>query len=152
MRTEGKKDSLAESRLLAPAPIDEILLIHVDGAISAGFPSPADDYLETQIDLKRELIKNPDATFVVRVQGHSMSGDGIDDGDVLIVDRSLSPQNGVVAVCYLNNAFTVKRLELRSGCIRLLAANPDYAYAAIEVQENDELTIWGVVTFVIKKP
>ncbi len=150
MRTEGKKDSLAESRLLAPAPIDEILLIHVDGAISAGFPSPADDYLETQIDLKRELIKNPDATFVVRVQGHSMSGDGIDDGDVLIVDRSLRPQNGAVAVCYLNNAFTVKRLELRAGRIRLLAANP--AYAAIEVQENDELTIWGVVTFVIKKP
>jgi DNA polymerase V len=150
MRTEGKNDSLAASRLFDPVPTDEILIIHVDGAICAGFPSPADDYLETQIDLKKELVKNPDATFVVRVQGDSMSGDGIDDGDVLIIDRSIKPRHGAVAVCYLNNAFTVKRLEKRGGKIRLLPANPDFA--PIEVQEGDELVIWGVVTYVIKKP
>jgi DNA polymerase V len=150
MKTERKKDSLAEGRLFALAQTNEILIIHVDGSVCAGFPSPADDYLETRIDLRKELIKNPDATFVVRVQGDSMAGDGIDDGDVLIIDRSVKPGNGAVAVCYLNNAFTVKRLEMRGGRIRLLAANP--AYPPIEIQENDELTIWGVVTYVIKKP
>jgi DNA polymerase V len=150
MGTERKKDSFAEDRLFTLAPSDETLVIHVEGSVCAGFPSPADDYFETRIDLKRELIKNPDATFVLRVQGHSMTGDGIDDGDVLIVDRSLKPRNGAIAICYLNNAFTVKRLELRGGRVRLLAANPDFA--SIEVQETDELTIWGLVTYVIKKP
>ncbi len=150
MKTERKKDSLAEGRLFALAQTNEILIIHVDGSVCAGFPSPADDYLETRIDLRKELIKNPDATFVMRVQGDSMAGDGIDDGDVLITDRSVKPGNGAVAVCYLNNTFTVKRLEMRGGRIRLLAANP--AYPPIEIQENDELTIWGVVTYVIKKP
>jgi len=149
MRTERKKDSLAGGRLFTLAQTDEILLIHVDGSVCAGFPSPADDYFETRIDLKRELVKNPDATFVIRVQGDSMTGDGIDDGDVLIVDRSLKPRNGAIAICYLGNAFTVKRLEMRGLRIRLLAANP--AFAPIEIQETDELTIWGIVTYVIKK-
>jgi DNA polymerase V len=136
-------------RFYALERIHEITLIHIDGAVCAGFPSPADDYLETSIDLRRELVKNPDATFVVRVQGHSMVGDGIDDGDVLIVDRSLKPRNGAVAVCYLNQSFTVKRLEMRAGQVRLLASNPDFA--PIEVFPHDELVIWGIVTFVIKK-
>jgi DNA polymerase V len=136
-------------RFYALERIHEIALIHIDGAICAGFPSPADDYLETPIDLRRELVKNPDATFVVRVQGHSMTGDGIDDGDVLIVDRSLKPKNGAVAVCYLNQAFTVKRLEMRGGQVRLLSANPDFL--PIEVQPHDELIIWGMVTFIIKR-
>ncbi|MCB9306892.1 MAG: translesion error-prone DNA polymerase V autoproteolytic subunit, partial [Lewinellaceae bacterium] len=122
MRTERKNDSLAGLRLYALSQTEEIPVIHVDGAICAGFPSPADDYLETQIDLRAELIRNPDATFIVRVQGNSMSHDGIDDGDVLIVDRSVKPRNGAVAVCYLNNNFTVKRLEQQGARIRLLAA------------------------------
>ena len=149
MRTERKNDSLAGLRLYALSQTDEILIIHVDGAICAGFPSPADDYLETQIDLKAELIRNPDATFIVRVQGDSMSNDGIADGDVLIVDRSVKPRNGAVAVCYLNNGFTVKRLEKKGDKIRLLSANP--AFPPIEIQETDELVIWGVVTYIIKK-
>ena len=128
---------------------EEILIIHVDGAVCAGFPSPADDYLETQIDLRRELIKNPDATFIMRVQGDSMMDDGIEDGDVLIIDRSVKARHGAVAVCYLNNAFTVKRLDIRGKTVRLVAANPQFA--PIEVTEGDELVIWGVVTFVIKK-
>jgi DNA polymerase V len=136
-------------RFYALERVHEITLIHIDGAICAGFPSPADDYLESSIDLRRELVRNPDATFVVRVQGHSMTGDGIDDGDVLIVDRSLKPKHGAVAVCYLNQSFTVKRLDIRGGRVRLLAANP--AFAPIDVQAHDELTIWGIVTFVIKK-
>jgi DNA polymerase V len=79
-----------------------------------------------------------------------MSGDGIHDGDVLIVDRSVKPKNGLVAVCYLNNCFTVKRMEMKGKSIRLLSANP--AFAPIEIQDGDELTIWGVVTYVISKP
>jgi DNA polymerase V len=78
-----------------------------------------------------------------------MTGDGIDDGDVLIVDRSVVPQTGSVAVCYLNNGFTVKRIEKEGNKIRLLPANPDFA--PIEVQEGDELVIWGIVMYTIKK-
>lgn len=150
MNAEKENVALSERRFFTLAKTDEMLIIHVDGAVCAGFPSPADDYLETRIDLKRELIKNPDATFVMRVQGDSMRGDGIDDGDVLIIDRSLRPRNGVVAVCYLNNAFTVKRLEMRGPRLLLLASNPDFP--PIEIQEGDELSIWGIVTYVIKKP
>lgn len=150
MRAERKNDSLAGLRPYPLSQTDEIIVIHVDGAICAGFPSPADDYLETQIDLKAELIQNPDATFIVRVQGDSMTEEGIDSGDVLIVDRSLRPRNGTVAVCYLNDGFTVKRIEKKGDKIRLLAGNP--AFPPIEIQENDELVIWGVVTYVIKKP
>jgi DNA polymerase V len=149
MRTERKNESLAGLRLYPLSPTGEIFVIHIDGVICAGFPSPADDYLETQIDLKAELVQNPDATFIVRVQGDSMSEDGIDSGDVLIVDRSLRPRNGAVAVCYLNNGFTVKRIEKKGGKIRLLAGNP--AFPPIDIQENDELIIWGLVTYVIKK-
>ena len=150
MRKETVKAPVTNVKLFALSPIDQIPLIHVDGTICAGFPSPADDYLETQIDLKAELVRNPDATFIVRVQGDSMQDDGINDGDVLIVDRSVTATNGVIAVCYLNNAFTVKRIEKKGGRVRLLPANP--AFAPIVIQEGDELMIWGVVTFIIKKP
>lgn len=149
MRTERKKDSLAESRLFALAQTDEILIILVDGSVCAGFPSPADDYIQSRIDLNRELIRNPDATFGIWIQGDSMQGDGIDDGDFVLVDRSLEPINGAVAVCVLNQDFTVKRIEKKGKRIRLLPANP--AFEPIEIQEGDELTIWGVVTYVIKK-
>lgn len=149
MRTERKKDSLAEGRLFALAQTDEILIILVDGSVCAGFPSPADDYIQSRIDLNRELIRNPDATFGIWIQGDSMQGDGIDDGDFVLVDRSLEPINGAVAVCVLNQDFTVKRIEKKGKRIRLLPANP--AFEPIEIQEGDELTIWGVVTYVIKK-
>lgn len=150
MRAEKENVALTERRFFTLAKTDEMQIIHIDGAVCAGFPSPADDYFESRIDLKKELIKNPDATFVVRVQGDSMTGDGIGDGDVLIVDRSVKPRHNLVAVCYLNNAFTVKRLEMRGLRIRLLASNPDFP--PIEIQEGDELTIWGIVTYVIKQP
>jgi len=144
-----KKDS-PPLKLFAVSLTDEIFIIHSDGAVCAGFTSPADDYLESQINLNAELIRNPDATFVVRVQGDSMTEDGIENGDYLIVDRSLPPQHGAVVVCYLNEGFTVKRLEIKGRTVRLLPANP--AFQPIEVQEGDELTVWGVVTYVIKKP
>lgn len=149
MGTEGFTAPSAEWRFYTVKKIDSISVILVDGSVTAGFPSPADDYLEARIDLKRELVRNPDATFVVRVQGDSMTGDGISDGDVLVVDRSLKYRNGSIAVCCLNNAFTVKKLEMKGPRIRLVASNP--LYPAIDIQENDELLIWGVVTYIIKK-
>lgn len=150
MRPERKNDSLADLRLFALSQANEVYIIRVDGAICAGFPSPADDYFQSRIDLNTELIRNPDATFGIWIRGDSMQGDGIDDGDFVLVDRSLEPINGAVAVCVLNNDFTVKRIERKGKTIRLLPANP--AFAPIEIQEGDELTIWGIVTYVIKKP
>lgn len=150
MRTEGKNDSLAGLRLYALSPTSEIFIILVDGAICAGFPSPADDYFQSRIDLNEELIRNPDATFGIWVQGDSMQDDGIESGDFLLVDRSVAPFNRALAVCVLNNDFTIKRIEKSGKKIRLLPANP--AFAPIEIQEGDELIIWGIVTYVIKKP
>lgn len=141
---------MSERRFFALAQTNDILIIHVDGAVCAGFPSPADDYFQSRIDLNRELIRNPDATFGIWIRGDSMRDDGIDDGDFVLVDRSLEPINGAVAVCVLNQDFTVKRIERRGKRIRLLPSNA--AFEPIEIQEGDELTIWGIVTYVIKKP
>ena len=79
--------------------------------ISAGFPSPADDFKETRISLDRELVKNKEATFYARVSGDSMIGAGLEDGDLLVIDRSLNPENGKIAVCLLDGDFTVKRIQ-----------------------------------------
>ena len=150
MRTEKENDPLAELRLYALSQTEKVYIILVDGTICAGFPSPADDYFQSRIDLNEELIRNPDATFGIWVQGDSMQDDGIESGDFLLVDRSVAPFNGALAVCVLNNDFTIKRIEKRGKKIRLLPANP--AFAPIEIQEGDELIIWGIVTYVIKKP
>ena len=116
--------------------------------VSAGFPSPADDFLDISIDLNKTLIKNPDATFYVKVDGISMKDAGIDDGDLLIVDKSLSPQNGKIAVCYIDGDFTVKRLKVEKDCVYLIPENKDYK--PIKVTEDNDLNIWGIVTTVIK--
>jgi len=150
MRTEKENDPLAELRLYALCQTEKIYIILVDGTICAGFPSPADDYFQSRIDLNEELIRNPDATFGIWVQGDSMQDDGVESGDFLLVDRSVLPVHGALAVCVLNNEFTIKRLEKKGNKIRLLPANP--AFAPIEIKEGDELTIWGIVIYVIKKP
>jgi DNA polymerase V len=117
------------------------------GRLPAGFPSPADDYIEGRLDLNRHLIKHPAATFFVRVTGHSMTGAGIHSGDLLIVDRSLEPTDGQVVVAVLDGELTVKRLQRGHGVTRLLAENP--AYRPIEITEQQTIEIWGVVTNVI---
>jgi len=118
-------------------------------AVSAGFPSPADDYVETALDLNRYLVANPSATFMVRVGGDSMVDAGILDGDVLVVDRSREPMPGRIVVAVLDGELTVKRLCRLQGRIFLTPENT--AYRPIEVREDQELTIWGVVTGVIRK-
>ena len=118
-------------------------------AVPAGFPSPADDYVETALDLNRYLVSNPAATFMVRVCGESMTGVGIVDGDVLIVDRSKDPASGRIVVAVLDGELTVKRLCRRRGRIFLMPEND--AYDPIEVGDGQELTVWGVVTGVVRR-
>ena len=120
----------------------------VGATVKAGFPSPADDFLEQPLDLNRALIHNPAATFFVRVEGDSMAGAGIDDGDLLIVDRSVEPSEGKIAICFVDGEFTVKRLGREGQDWLLLPANEKYR--PIRLTQEDELTIWGVVTYVIK--
>jgi DNA polymerase V len=118
--------------------------------VSAGFPSPAEGHLDGKLDLNRHFIKNPAATFFVRVSGDSMTGAGIHDGDLLIVDRSLEPLPGCVAIAVINGEHTVKRLHREGDRLLLLAENADYP--SIEVSELEELHIWGVVTCVLHTP
>lgn len=117
------------------------------GRLPAGFPSPADDYLEGKLDLNRHLIKHPAATFFVRVSGDSMIEAGIHTGDLLVVDRSLEARNGNVIVAALDGELTVKRLFKRGKTVRLVPANTNYQ--PIEIQSQQEFEIWGVVTNVI---
>lgn len=115
--------------------------------VSAGFPSPADDYIGQQLDLNDLLIRNPAATFFVRVAGDSMSGAGINDKDILVIDRSLEPLHGKIIIAALNGELTVKRLVRKEHCCRLVAEHPDYP--SIEVTEDLSCVVWGVVTSVI---
>ena len=117
--------------------------------ISAGFPSPADDFKETRISLDRELVKNKEATFYARVSGDSMIGAGLNDRDLLVIDRSLNPENGRIVVCLIDGNFTVKRIKKEKGKIYLIPENKKYQ--PIEIKEENELTIWGIVEYVIKK-
>lgn len=116
-------------------------------SVAAGFPSPGEDYVEGKIDLNRHLIKNPAATFLVRVVGNSMIEAGIHSGDTLLVDRSLSPSDQKIVIAVLNGELTVKRMHYEQKRLYLMPANPDYP--AIAIDEGMELQVWGVVTNVI---
>jgi len=117
--------------------------------ISAGFPSPADDFKETRISLDKELVKNKEATFYARVSGDSMVGAGLDDGDLLIIDRSKNPENGKIVVCLIDGDFTVKRIKKEKEKLYLMPENRKYK--PLELKEENELVIWGIVEYVIKK-
>ncbi|MAU63854.1 MAG: peptidase S24 [Flavobacteriaceae bacterium] len=117
--------------------------------ISAGFPSPADDFKEVRINLDRELVKNKEATFYARVSGDSMIEAGLEDGDLLVIDRSLNAENGKIAVCLLDGDFTVKRIIKEKKKLYLMPENKKYK--PIELKEENELIVWGIVEYVIKK-
>jgi len=116
-------------------------------AVPAGFPSPAEDYLEDRVDLTRELVRNPASTFLARVRGDSMRDAGLADGDLIVIDRSRAPRSGSMVLAWVDGGFTVKYLQLDRGVVRLCAANPDFP--DIEVGEEDDARVWGVVTHVI---
>ena len=117
--------------------------------VAAGFPSPADDYATLKLDLNRELIQTPASTFYARVSGVSMIDEGINDGDLLVIDKSLEPHDGCLAVCYIDGEFTLKRFERHSGYGLLVPANKDYR--PIKVTGENDFIIWGIVTYIIKK-
>ena len=121
----------------------------INTGISAGFPSPAGDFKQERLSLDQELIKNKEATFFARVSGESMINAGLEDGDLIVIDRSLEPTNNKIAVCFIDGEFTVKRLQVKKNKIWLKPENTNYK--AIEVKEDNELIIWGIVTNVIKK-
>ena len=131
------------------AAIYKKLCLPLFTGISAGFPSPASDYLEEAIDLNKELIKNPCSTFFGRVKGLSMADAGIGDQDILVIDKSIAPRTGMIAVCYVDGEFTLKRICLSSNKITLTPAN--IQFKPILITEENDFLVWGIVTFVIKK-
>ncbi|WPR72368.1 translesion error-prone DNA polymerase V autoproteolytic subunit [Flavobacterium sp. NG2] len=140
-----------ENKLLFYKPDYEsdLRIPFIPDGVSAGFPSPAADFMENNIDLNKELSENPLATFYIKVKGNSMIDAGIHDKDVLVVDRSLEPQNNKIAVCFIDGEFTVKRIKLEKDCLFLMPENTNYT--PIKINEDNQLIIWGIVTYVIKK-
>ena len=120
----------------------------IENGISAGFPSPADDFKEIRISLDEELIKNKEATFYARVSGDSMQDAGLSDGDLIVIDRALNIENNKICVCYLDGEFTVKRIIKRDRKLYLKPENKNYE--EIEIKKDSELIVWGIITFVIK--
>ena len=117
--------------------------------IKAGFPSPAADFDENKISLDAVLVKNRETTFYAKASGASMIGAGIDDGDIMVIDRSLEPGNNKIAVCLLDGEFTVKRIKVSKDEMLLMPENK--AFEPIKITEENQLIIWGIVTYVIKK-
>lgn len=130
---------------------DKDLHLQFSSEIRAGFPSPAEDYVQERLDFNRDLIQHPEATFYGRVKGDSMSDAGINDGDIAVIDRSREARNGSVVVAYINNEFTIKFLDTThkdEGYIELRPANSKFN--PIRIDTNDEFEIWGVVAYTIK--
>lgn len=116
--------------------------------VHAGFPSPADDYIESRLDISKLLIKNPASTYYIKVTGNSMIGSGIFSGDIIIVDKSLTIKNNDIIVASINGDFTVKRFVKENDKIFLVPANPDYE--KIKIKNNTDFQVWGVVTYCIR--
>lgn len=127
----------------------DLKLPFADQGIQAGFPSPAQDYIEDSIDLNRELVAHPASTFYGRVNGDSMSGENIEEGDLLVIDRSIEPSDGDLAVCCLDGEFTLKRIRLETNRIWLIPANENFD--PILVTPDNRFQVWGVVTYTIRR-
>lgn len=127
----------------------ELDLQLIEGGVSAGFPSPASDFLDQAIDLNKHLIKNPSTTFIAVTDGNSMKDAGITDKDLLIIDKSLRPTNGKIAVCVIDGEFTLKRLKVTREGIWLVPANNEFK--PTKITEFNDFSIWGIVTYSIQK-
>lgn len=135
----------------SPVPVIEVDPVWVESVLStvqAGFPSPAEDHASERVDLNKILIKHPLATYLMRVRGASMREAGIEDGDVVLVDRAVKPCHGHVVVAVVDGEFTVKRLWKRGANLKLQAANP--TYPDILPRDGQTVEVWGVVTNAIK--
>jgi DNA polymerase V len=154
---QGKYGETTKSFRIPVSRIDDVKAFLDEGTsyrlplyastVRAGFPSPADDYIEMHLDLNTHLIKHPAATFFVTASGDSMTGAGIASGDMLVVDRSLEATHGKIVIAAINGELTVKRLSRVAGTVQLLPENNKYQ--PIEISADEDLVIWGVVTHVI---
>lgn len=124
------------------------MIPYIHQGVSAGFPSPAMDFEDLKIDLNTELVKHPLSTYYGRVKGVSMRDAGIDDGDLLIIDKSIEPSDGKIAVCFLDGEFTAKRIRIKGKTVMLCPEND--AYKPIIIGPENDFVVWGIVTHVIK--
>jgi DNA polymerase V len=131
--------------ITAPHPVKFVSI-----PINAGFPSPAEDYIEDTIDLPKMLLKNPSSTYILRVKGQSMVDAGIFDKSLIVVDASLEPLNGDIAVCIIDGEFTLKRISRFKDKLYLLPENKDFK--PIEVKEGSNFEVWGILTWVLNQP
>lgn len=128
-----------------------ISLPYADAGVKAGFPSPAQDYMSESIDLNTELIRQKESTFYARVDGDSMEGAGIFDGDIVIIDKALEAHNGNYVVAYIDGEFTLKKFQLDEGGNGAWLIPANKKYRPIHVDANNDFRIWGVVTGVVRK-
>lgn len=142
-------EKIGELEFYQAEPIVEIEIPFASFSVPAGFPSPADDYIDPKLDLNEYLIQHPAATFLVRVQGDSMIEAGINNGDILVVDRALDPKDGDIAVCVIDGEFTVKRLRIIKDEIFLAPENGKFK--PIKITKFQDFRVWGVVTYIIHK-
>jgi len=134
--------------ILSVGPSTELMLEFAE-SVAAGFPSPAQDYIEGQIDLNRELVQHPRSTFCVKVRGESMRDAGLADGDILVVDRSIEAYEGAVVVFVLDAEFGVKHFHRRGNQVHLIPANPKFQ--PIIIEPDRDFAVWGVVTYTLHK-
>ncbi|MCC9168645.1 LexA family protein [Pontibacter harenae] len=151
MRREDNSPFL--SKVLEPLDIsalEELEIPFIENYISAGFPSPALDYAEPRIDIVKYLALNPTSTFSMRVRGNSMMDSNIHDGDIIVIDKAITPTNGDPVVCFIDGEFTVKTFRKTKDRIFLVPANPNYK--PIEITADMDAHVWGVVKWILHKP
>ena len=130
--------------------VPQVLAYALDGTVQAGFPSPAEDLCAKRIDVFERLVQHPEATYQMRVRGHSMRGEGIFDGDILLIDRAITPRSGHIVIAVIDKEFLVKKLHLTpSGQMKLKAANRDFP--DVIPREGQIIEIWGVVLTAFKQ-
>ena len=141
---------LAQNKLsfFLPDAENNLEMPYISSGIKAGFPSPAADFDGSRISIDQVVVKNPTATFYAKANGNSMIGAGIDDGDILVIDKSIEPQDGKIAVCFIDGEFTVKRIKVEKDGLYLTPENKNYQ--PIKVTDENQLIVWGIVTYVIK--
>ena len=135
--------------ILKPDSVESLNIKFSDTPVNAGFPSPAENHMESTMDLNRALVKNPSSTFYARVKGESMINDGVDDGDILVIDRSVEPYENCLAVCFLDGEFTLKRVRLEGEDLLLVPANEKFK--SIRVKKDNDFYVWGIVRYLIKR-
>lgn len=142
-------DNTGNIEIFTPDLSTSLSLQYADAGIRAGFPSPAQDYISESIDLNKDLIQHPASTFYGRVVGDSMIEEGIEEGDILVIDKSIEPEDDDLAVCCLDGEFTLKRINItRDNRVYLMPSNR--RYKPIEVTPDNEFMVWGIVTYTIK--